>query len=309
VTVQAIRFAIGGELPETEGGESLSAMSSHGPSQWLTLLGCGMVFGAFGITLLNLDSLLSESSQGFHFKKRCLSICGDYFTFGNAWCLYYGVQWALSSQLVGSEQALLHVIIALFLSVVAFMMIFVLDKVIDLELMGQGHEAKVEIIILAFGVLIGFAWEQSFDAAVDVVAEGLEGRFPVAGSKLGMSIILVIIVFPAWRFYILPLEQELAEDATEEHQHKLTLKMALQQHYSLMMEADTDDHALDLAHLKMKQHRRFAHGVPASSNMDGLRRFEVTAKGVKEINPENTSSERKKVKVAHKKAEPVNLLA
>merc|ERR1712079_187134 len=146
-----------------------------------------MGFGALGLTLMHLI----EHSEGFEWKKRVLSICSDYFTFGNAWCLYFGVEWALSSQLVGSEEALLHVIISLFLSAVAFLMIFVLDKVIDHGIVGEGSEAAVETIILAFGVLVGFAWEQSFDAAVSVVAEGLEGRFPKAGSKLFMSIVLV----------------------------------------------------------------------------------------------------------------------
>merc|ERR1719433_1136089 len=210
--------------------------------------------------------------------------------------------WALSSQLVGSEQALLHVIIALFLSAVAFLMIFVLDKVIDNDLMGEGSEAAVETIILAFGVLIGFAWEQSFDAAVDVVADGLEGRFPKAGSKLFMSIVLVAVVFPAWRFYILPLEQELAEETQEEHQEQLRLKMAANQHYKLMMTEETEDHALDLAHLKMKQHRRNAHGVqPAIGNVDGLRHIQVTLKGITEIKPETPAPDRPKVKVAHQK--------
>jgi len=310
LTVQAIRFAIGGELPNTEGGEPLHAMRSHGPSQWLILLGCGMVFGAFGITLLYLRSAKVESSEGFQWKRRWLSICGDYFTFGNAWCLYYGVEWALSSHLAGSEEALLHVIISLFLSAVAFLMIFVFDKVMDHNLLGEGSEEAVEIIILAFGVLIGFAWEQSFDAAVDVVAEEFEDRFPKAMTKLLMSIVLVAVVFPAWRFYILPLEQELAEEATAEHHHKLRLKMAANQHYKLMMEADTDDHALDLAHLKMKQHRRFAHGAPpAGGSQDGLKHLQVTAKGITEINHDTTAHV--PVKVAHKKKsdEHVNLLA
>jgi len=310
LTVQAIRFAVGGHLPDTEGGEPLGLMRDHGLTQWLTLIGCGMVCGALGISLLYMEGLLSHDSAGYEFKRRCLSICGDYFTFGNAWCLYYGVEWALSSQLVGSEEALLHVIISLFLSAVAFMMIFVLDKVIDNELVGEGSEQAVETIILAFGVLVGFAWEQSFDAAVGVVADAMEGRFPKAGSKLVMSMVLVIIVFPAWRFYILPLEQELAEDAEEEHQDKVRLKIAAGQHYKLMMEEGTDDHALDLAHLKMKQHRRFAHGVPpAGNNMDGLRHLQVTAQGITEITPDMVGPNRLKVKVAHQKgAEQLNLL-
>merc|ERR1719414_411228 len=101
-----------------------------------------------------------------------------------------------------------------------------------------------------------------------------------------MSIILVIVVFPAWRLYILPKERELAEDATEEGQKKSVLRAAASQHYALMMSGDTDEHLLDLAHLRMKQHRLQAHelNLPGSSVDDSsLKHLQVTAKGIKAV--------------------------
>lgn len=72
---------------------------------------------------------------------RIVDIVNNYLTFGLSWCLFYGVRWRISLTQFTHESlgflrmapavlrnALLMVAIALFLSGVSFMFIFVLDK-------------------------------------------------------------------------------------------------------------------------------------------------------------------------------------
>lgn len=58
--------------------------------------------------------------------------------------------------------------------------------------------------ILALGVLIGFAWEKSFDTAVDDTAEKESNIMPPSFIKVVLAMLLATVVLPAWRWYILP---------------------------------------------------------------------------------------------------------
>mmetsp|Transcript_29909 Transcript_29909/g.81043 ORF Transcript_29909/g.81043 Transcript_29909/m.81043 type:complete len:559 (-) Transcript_29909:169-1845(-) len=309
VTVQAIRFAIGGVLPNGEGIEGPSTQASHGGSQWQMLLLCGVGFEICGILLLNSERCIPKHSAMFERVERIIEILNNYFTFGNAWCFFYGVKWWLTSTQFTDETALLHVVLSLVLSSSAFAMIFVLDKVMDNQLLGEDSELAenaVEKLITGLAILIGFSWEQCFDTAVTVIAESQSKKCPEAIAKLIMSVILVLVVFPAWRLYILPQERELNEEATEEGLKKSTLKAAGSQYYKLMLEAGTEEHALDLAHLKMKEHRRTAHDLPhpGLTAAKGLKHLRVTAKGIAEVDnsAEHLHSGKEKKRTAHRKS-------
>ncbi|CAE7273216.1 unnamed protein product [Symbiodinium microadriaticum] len=286
LTVQALRYAISGILPNQEGIESWSDAISHSSRQCHLLMGCGLVFFLLSLAVLNFsERLLEEQSKRM---ERAIEILNNYFTFGLSWSLFYGVRWQLSALRFTDENALLMVSIALFLSVASFLMIFVLDKVEDNHLFGQDSEVAegaTEKMISGLGILIGFSWEQSFDTAVDVVAEGLREDCPPLISKMIMSVILVLIVFPAWRIYILPMEMELSEEMTEEGAQKAVLKQYAQQHFDLFLEKERNEDDLDRAHLLMKRHRRTAHGLqhPGHGVPSGLKHLMVTSSGIEEV--------------------------
>ncbi|CAK8992971.1 Hypothetical protein SCF082_LOCUS3299 [Durusdinium trenchii] len=267
LTVQAIRFGISGFMPNQEGIEPWAVAISHSPHQCHLLIGSGLIF--FILTLaVHTRSHLSIQLAVRH--ARLIDILNNYLTFGLSWCLFYGVRWRICATHFTHENALLMVAIALFLSGVSFLFIFVLDKVEDNHLFGEDSEiaeGATEKMITGLGILIGFSWEQSFDTAVDVVAEGLRHDCPPTISKMLMSICLVVIVFPAWRIYILPTERELSEETTEEGAEKAVLKEYAKQHFDLFLHGQTDESDLDRAHLLMKRHRRAAHGIkhPGSS--------------------------------------------
>jgi len=315
LTVQALRFGISGVLPNQEGIEIWSDAISHTSRQCHLLMGCGVGFFCLSLAVLNSERLLEETSSRV---QRMIEILNNYFTFGLSWCLFYGVRWAISATQFTDENALLMVSIALFLSVVSFLTIFILDKVEDNHLFGEDSEiaeGATEKMISGLGILIGFSWEQSFDTAVDVVSEGLKQECPPLISKMVMSVILVLIVFPAWRIYILPTEKELSEETTEEGAQKAVLKQYAQQHFDLFLHHATNEDDLDKAHLLMKKHRRNAHGLkhPGHGVPGGLKHLMVTSSGIVEVDApeehEKGQGEKKKKKNAgHQKELAVSLL-
>ncbi|CAJ1395672.1 unnamed protein product [Effrenium voratum] len=311
LTVQALRFWISGILPNQEGIEPWEQAISHTTRQCHWLMGSGLVFFVLSLAVLNAERFVHEPSERV---ERMIEIMNNYFTFGLAWCLFYGVRWAISATHFTQENALLMVAIALFLSAVSFLFIFVLDKVEDNHLFGEDSEiaeGATEKMITGLGILIGFSWEQSFDTAVDVVSEGLRADCPPTISKMIMSICLVLIVFPAWRIFILPIEKELSEETTEAGAQKAVLKQYAQQHFELFLQHGTDEGDLDRAHLLMKSHRRKAHGLPGPARNPALKHLMVTASGIQEVDApeEHTKDKNKKKKsVSHKADLSVSLL-
>merc|ERR1712129_455604 len=183
--------------------------------------------------------------------------------------------------------SLLHVVLALVVSAIVFVSIFLMDYIMDKELLGKEPEAAsdaLEEIILALSVLVGFAWEQSFDTAVSILASSIANEVPQSVSKLAMSLSLVAIVFPAWRIYILPKELDFAEEESEHGQKKKKLKQFASAHYKLMVDAKTKEYQLDKAHLKMKRQRRECHHGHGQDlhPPDGLKHVQVTGRSITE---------------------------
>lgn len=81
---------------------------------------------------------------------------------------------------------------------------------------------RLRNMISGIAVLVGFAWERSFDAAVDNSAdklhESLEDsiKLPASVYVLLAACILAVIVFPVWRHFILPKFLEFEEEEKDE---------------------------------------------------------------------------------------------
>ncbi|CAE8610629.1 unnamed protein product, partial [Polarella glacialis] len=60
-----------------------------------------------------------------------------------------------------------------------------------------------QTIIKAMAILVGFSWEQAFDASVEKTCEH-STTLPPAWAKLILAALMVGMVLPGWRFYILP---------------------------------------------------------------------------------------------------------
>jgi len=72
-------------------------------------------------------------------------------------------------------------------------------------------------LIKAMAILVGFSWEQAFDSSVAKTCERAT-IMPPAWAHLSFSVLMIVIVAPAWRWYILPLasasEHAMADDAS-----------------------------------------------------------------------------------------------
>jgi len=205
---------IGGALPDVEGLEKSSTAFSHPMDQVAKLAGVGILFAIGTILCMRAGNLISERDA---VKQRFVAIGQNFFSTGFAWALFFAGKWGLSFTQVTHEQSLLRVALALLLSGLSFIWIFGLDKIADADKASGGSkstEHALRTLVQALGILVGFSWEQAFDSAVDETAQ--VARNP-AIAKLALSIVLVIIVFPAWRFYILPTVNKLEEEHEKKH--------------------------------------------------------------------------------------------
>lgn len=103
---------------------------------------------------------------------------------------------------LASSIVLLSVVQAVVLSVLSFAMIFALDWLEAQDWTGEEADKDIASIIGGIGMLVGFSWEQCFHHATHVISH--EVHMPAVG-KLLLSILCLIIIIPAWRFYMLPM--------------------------------------------------------------------------------------------------------
>jgi len=67
-------------------------------------------------------------------------------------------------------------------------------------------DAVLKVVIRALGILVGFAWEQCFDQAVDDLSDVCPNKHL---ARLVLAAACILIIVPAWKWYVLPMyEQE-----------------------------------------------------------------------------------------------------
>lgn len=128
------------------------------------------------------------------------------------WCTFHGNMQLLrviSPYLRDERQECsLAVIIGLEVSYIAWIVMLILDKIADLDekYTPKYIDNSIEAVIGALSLLIGFAWEQTFDTAVDSIANSFrpsQGRRAPAFVKFVVGSFCCTIVFFAWKKYIL----------------------------------------------------------------------------------------------------------
>merc|ERR1719265_286001 len=119
-------------------------------------------------------------------------------TMAFAWSLLYAFKWELARfPGLGSPNGITaRLVLALLISFVAFLLIYVLDMVADSHLTGDASDEAIFSIIGGLGIPVGFSWEQSFDGGVEVIA-ALTSRPLMA--ECGLALLVTIVVMPAWQ--------------------------------------------------------------------------------------------------------------
>lgn len=202
---QVIRFAIHGKLPT----EELDEKDNHKQWEAFLLLFFAFLFGIFSFAFVAL--ILKIEPEGH--LERFLDLCKTTVVFVMAWCLLFWGQWEIMDAHFTEHLVLARIVLAASLSVGLFVLIFILDFIADrakLKAMKRG----VRLLISGFGLSIAFAWEGSFDFAVESVAGSEEG-ISESSFKLLLALGLVIVVAPAWAWYVLPKTSEYEPEEEE----------------------------------------------------------------------------------------------
>jgi len=124
-----------------------------------------------------------------------------------AWSSFYATQWLVASWgISGRDITVVSIVTAILVSYVVFVLIRILDMAADSHLLSDIGERAVRRVILAFGTIIGFSWEKSFDISVDAVAA--YSPLDTLSSKMLLGAVALILVMPAWRRFIIPMVSE-----------------------------------------------------------------------------------------------------
>lgn len=110
-----------------------------------------------------------------------------------------------------------EVTVAMTVALTSVAAIFIIDKIADLEEVPQNIEDCMRESVTSFGFLIGFSWEHAFHQSI----EDISSEIPAADNVhkalrcFLFCVAVVIIVFPAYRWYIVPTVYRLTEQKEE----------------------------------------------------------------------------------------------
>lgn len=216
LVVQCVRGMIvagSSALPNVEGEMDLTELHPT----WLQadlLMIVGFVFSFLSVLLKPKRGRVTRSA----------TIASDFIF---SWCLLFGVETRLAASNLFKEEESGMVLLAIIISVLSFVGIWLLDQIADTKMLGDTVSKHIRSKIVALGILIGFSWEKCFDIAVSNVATVVEDelKYPAAVTKMFLALLLAGIVVPAWRWFILPTVQELGgfeegEEAENEEVHE-----------------------------------------------------------------------------------------
>lgn len=215
LSVQVLRFAITGMLPNEEGMEPPDAVLT-----WKDvgmLCGGGVVFVGLSILMSRLSAVVfkepeetdeEQEEEESAFELVFMIIMKSLAT-AFAWCILFGARWAfIRSPFLGVSVTSINgrVMLALTVSFLAYIAVLTLDKIDDNLRSEGGQGAKsaqhtVAAIIDSFSILVGFSWEHSFDGAVMAISEINEAHPEAIHIVLGLC--SAAFLLRPWRKYIL----------------------------------------------------------------------------------------------------------
>lgn len=211
----AFRFAIVGDLPSIEG--TVVALPEEIPALFPKVIFAMMCWVLAGVACIwfHHSSGFVDPEDELNLKTRLSNIAQNFCTMSVSWAALLAMnyfvryqQWFESCEAIPAK-----ILIAFLISYVAFFVMWVIDKIDDRLKERNVISSWSGNIILALGLAIGFAWEQSFDAAVDDVSLSLQQYFHFASratvfGKMFGALILTLVVLPAFRLYIQPIIEE-----------------------------------------------------------------------------------------------------
>lgn len=282
---QAIRFLNSRVLPNQEGNEAMDVLTGHTTNQILRLWAAVVFFVVLVALLYHYMPLPQEDaeessseSEGFlrtvshastaesnpiYARSWKITVIACSMTF--AWCAFYSAIMSLAQVRILQDEMALALALTLTISVGSFIVIRILDIIVDLEATNDRVDATLKQIIRSLGLLVGFAWEQTFDSATSVLSSGMVHTHI---AKFVIAVFCVLVIVPAWYEYILPMAITrswewgfIVKDLDDEHEETRWLNVI--EHITdsrRKARKEQDKHA---AHLAMPQ-RRVTRGLTRS---------------------------------------------
>jgi len=243
--VSALRFAITGCLPNQEGKEEECAVEEylykHTFDQKAMLLGSGVVFAiVIFVMRSNWPAWLEEEGgeeeeeeaegeeklaktpeQVAELEKKKaegkrVQFYGRFaegvfvaVSMSFSWSFFFGTQMVLAGySFFNGEEEMMAVALALLISAVCLGGILPLDKLADQDWTDEHCDMAIRSLMEAMAILIGFAWEQCFDASVDQIAQKTN-EMDIDGLnqhsvKFFLTLFCCILLIPAWKMYMIP---------------------------------------------------------------------------------------------------------
>lgn len=204
---QGFRYIVSGRVPNKEGleeGLKASDMTLMA-SVLLGVLGLMCAGGVVAATFAR-QGLDKSPHRDRAWLIRLLTVVKGSCAMCLAWCVFYTSKWEMRRTfLMDADIVHWQVLLALFVSGLSFAFIWFLDKLADSEATSNEMDRALESLISGLSVLVGFAWEQSFEGAVEHITEHMSKYMKSASvfAELLMSLLIALIVIPAWRSYIL----------------------------------------------------------------------------------------------------------
>uniref|UniRef100_A0A7S0AY57 Uncharacterized protein n=1 Tax=Pyrodinium bahamense TaxID=73915 RepID=A0A7S0AY57_9DINO len=204
LTCAALRYLISGDLPQLHG-----TVTGRTSAHVLSLYGVGLLFAVlvsvatYKLNQIKQQMLQNPGEEISHYADRMVKTFQIWAGLTMSWCFYFATQWCFFTLLEPYEKIshgcagkLLQAVLVTFC---CMLVIFVLDCV------GDGSEECKKAfkgVITALGLLVGISWEGSFALAVDEIVVNYPKHTLLMKNLL--AFMLMLVVLPAWRLYILP---------------------------------------------------------------------------------------------------------
>jgi len=199
-----VRFLICGHYPEMEQGEGEDEPSPKHTPTMRTIMGLyALGFFVLGMVLLpNLEGIIKRPHSKL--VQRLLSLIEPFTTMSIAWGILLWADWTMYESLYRGQEVLGRMLFAVCASVLAICAV----KLAAIERF-KGASGRRHSFLCMLTLVVGFAWEETFDAALEGASEGI--AHPLF-FKFGCAFATVGAVAPVFIAYIRPIVQRLQQE-------------------------------------------------------------------------------------------------
>mmetsp|Transcript_130789 Transcript_130789/g.419460 ORF Transcript_130789/g.419460 Transcript_130789/m.419460 type:complete len:545 (-) Transcript_130789:204-1838(-) len=203
VWVQFVRMLCLGAFHPWEGEEE---HPKHTESQRACMLAYAIAAIPIGAWVLVKVAKIKQATDSY-WAKRLLMFLTAFFAMNVAWSFLLWGQWEFTEHIFHGEALFAKVIFSNVVSCCCMLGIIGLAHLkakMGFEVMGN----EFRVALTALALLIGVAWEDCFDCAVEHLAQGQHDE---ATFKVGLALALAVVIVPVYAWYLKPKAMEAQE--------------------------------------------------------------------------------------------------